>query len=140
MQLEISTGRWAGDRKCKRVNLTKWSILNEFSLENESVTCHFISNVTGYCRSRPVAYGHPIVRDLYLFINNYRIRSRLNFVRLYRRCTLTTIVISRRVKTLTSLVDNCLLFFFSQDAIEKIKYLLKKYLFIKLAFYLSDFT
>lgn len=48
------------------------------------------------------------------------------------------IVISRRIKIVTSLVDNYLLLF-SQDAIEKIKYLFKKYLFIKLALYLSEF-
>lgn len=63
-------------RKCKRVNLTKWSILNEFSRANESVTCHVISDAAVHCRSRPVAYGRPIVRDLYLFINNYRVRER----------------------------------------------------------------
>lgn len=34
-----------------------------------------ISITASHCHSRPVAYGRPIVRDLYLFINNYRVRA-----------------------------------------------------------------
>lgn len=91
-------GKVGRDRKCKRVNLSKWSILNGFSvslsLGNESVTCHFISITPGHCHSRPVA----LLCETYIYSLTIIGYERAEFCPADRICALRTIATSRCIK------------------------------------------